>query len=47
MYDKELLAIVKALTKQRQYLLDATKKSKVGTNHKNIEYFREPHKPNK
>ena len=28
-YDKELLAIVEALTKWRQYLLDATEKFKV------------------
>ena len=28
-YDKELLAIVEALTKWRQYLLDATEQSKI------------------
>jgi len=28
-YDKELLAIVEALTKRRQYLLDATEKFEV------------------
>ena len=28
-YDKKLLAIVKALTKQKQYLLDTTKKFEV------------------
>ena len=40
-YDKELLAIVKALTKQKQYLLDATEKFKVWTDHENLKYFRE------
>ena len=38
-YDKELLAIVKALTKWKQYLLDTTEKFKVWTDHKNLKYF--------
>ena len=38
---KKLLAIVEALTKCRQYLLDATEKFKVWTNHKNFKYFSE------
>jgi len=38
-YNKELLAIVEALTKWRQYLLDATKKFEVWTDHKNLKYF--------
>ena len=41
-YDKELLMVVEALTKQRQYLLDATK-FEVWTD---CEYFRELHKLN-
>jgi len=43
-YDKELLAIVEALTKWRQYLLDAMKLFKIWTDHENLKYFREPHK---
>jgi len=45
-YDKELLAIVEALTKWRQYLLDTTEKFEVWTDHKNLKYFREPQKLN-
>jgi len=45
-YDKELLAIVDALTKWRQYLLDAKEPFKVWTDHENLKYFREPHKLN-
>ena len=41
-YNKELLAIVKALTKWRQYLLDVMEKFEVWTDHKNLKYFREP-----
>ena len=46
-YNKELLAIVEALTKQRQYLLDAMEHFEVWTDHKNLKYFREPHKLNR
>ena len=46
-YDKELLAIVKALTKWRQYLLDAAEIFKIWTDHENLEYFQEPHKLNR
>ena len=46
-YDKELLAIVEALTKWRQYLLDAMEHFEVWTDHKNLKYFREPHKLNR
>ena len=46
-YDKELLTIVKALTKWRQYLLDATEKFEVWTDHENLKYFRESHKLNR
>jgi len=45
-YDKELLAIVKALAKWRQYLLDAAETFKIWTDHENLKYFREPHKLN-
>ncbi len=45
-YDKELLAIIEALIKQRQYLLDTTKKFEVWTDHENLKYFRELHKLN-
>ena len=45
-YDKELLAIVEALTKWRQYLLDATEKFKIWTDHENLKYFRELYKLN-
>ena len=45
-YNKELLAIVETLTKWRQYLLDIVKPFEVWTDHENLKYFREPHKPN-
>ena len=45
-YDKELLAIVEALDKWRQYLLDMVKKFEVWTDHENLKYFKEPHKLN-
>jgi len=45
-YDKELLAIVEALTKWRQYLLDAMEPFEVWMDHKNLKYFQEPHKLN-
>ena len=45
-YDKELLAIVEALAKWRQYLLDAKEPFEVWTDHENLKYFREPHKLN-
>jgi len=37
---------VEALTKWRQYLLDVKEPFKVWTDHKNLKYFREPHKLN-
>jgi len=46
-YDKELLAIVEALTKWRQYLLNAMKFFEVWTDHENLKYFQEPHKLNR
>ena len=45
-YNKELLTIVKALIKWRQYLLDAAEPFEVWMDHENLKYFREPHKPN-
>ena len=45
-YDKKLLAIVEALTKWRQYLLDIMKPFEVWTDHENLKYFQEPHKLN-
>ena len=45
-YDKELLAIVEALTKWRQYLLDALETFKIWMDHENLKYFQEPHKLN-
>jgi len=46
-YDKKLLAIVKALTKWRQYLLDALETFKIWMDHENLKYFQEPHKLNR
>jgi len=37
---------VKAITKWKQYLLDATEKFEVWTDHKNLKYFWELHKLN-
>ena len=45
-YDKELLSIVEALTKWKQYLLDSTKKFEVWTDNKNLKYFQKLHKLN-
>ena len=45
-YNKEILAIVEALAKWRQYLLDTTEKFEVWTNHENLKYFREIYKLN-
>jgi len=45
-YDKELLAIVEALTKWRQYLLNVLETFEIWTDHENIKYFQEPHKLN-
>ncbi|KAF7771012.1 hypothetical protein Agabi119p4_6986 [Agaricus bisporus var. burnettii] len=45
-YDKELLAIIKALKLWRHYLLDAKKQFEIWTDHENLKYFREPQKLN-
>ena len=46
-YDKELLAIVEALSKWRQYLLNTIELFEIWMDHKNLKYFREPHKLNR
>ena len=38
-YNKKLLAIVEALTKWRQYLLDAIEPFEVWMDHENLKYF--------
>jgi len=45
-YNKELLAIVEALDKWQQYLLDVVEKFEVWTDYKNLKYFKGPHKLN-
>ena len=45
-YNKELLVIVEALAKWRQYLLDVKEFFEVWTDHENLKYFREPYKLN-
>ena len=45
-YDKELLTIVEALAKWRQYLLDAAETFEIWTDHENLKYFQEPYKLN-
>ena len=40
-HDKELLAIVEALTKWRQYLLDVLETFEIWMDHKNLKYFQE------
>jgi len=46
-YNKELLAIVEVLSKWRQYLLNAIEPFEIWMDHKNLKYFREPHKLNR
>ena len=45
-YDKKLLAIVEALAKWRQYLLDTAETFEIWMDHENLKYFQEPHKLN-
>jgi len=45
-YNKKLLAIVEALTKWRQYLLDTWEIFEIWMDYKNLKYFREPYKLN-
>jgi RNase H-like domain found in reverse transcriptase/Reverse transcriptase (RNA-dependent DNA polymerase)/dUTPase len=44
--DKELSAIITALTHWHHYLMGATKDFEIWTNHKNLTYFRSPQKLN-
>ena len=46
-YNKKLLAIIEALAKWQQYLLDAMELFEIWTDHENLKYFREPHKLNR
>jgi len=45
-YDKELLEIIEALFKWRQYLLDTIEPFKIWMDHENLKYFQKPHKLN-
>ena len=45
-YDKELLAIVEALAKQKQYLLNTMEPFEIWIDHENLKYFRESYKLN-
>ena len=45
-YNKELLTIVEALAKWRQYLLNVVETFEIWTDCKNLKYFQEPHKLN-
>jgi len=46
-YNKELLAIVEALAKWRQYLLDTAETFEIWTDHENLKYFQKLHKLNR
>ena len=46
-YDKEMLAIVRALKEWRHYLLGASRSFEVWTDHANLTYFRSPQKLNR
>ena len=46
-YDKELLAIMKALAKQQQYLLNVMESFEIWTDYKKLKYFRKSHKLNR
>ena len=39
-YDEEMLAVMRALSEWRQYLLGARQVFEIWTDHKNLEYFR-------
>jgi hypothetical protein len=43
-YDRELLAVIHALEEWRHYLLGTAHVVTVLTDHKNLTYFRQPHK---
>ena len=42
-HDRELLAVFRALTHWRHLLLSSPHKVTVLTDHKNLEYYKEPH----
>lgn len=44
--DCKLLAIIKALTDWRKYLLSATQPFEIHTNHANLQFFKQPQKVN-
>ncbi len=46
-YDKELLAIMLALSEWRHYLMGAVKDVEIWTDHQNLQYFRQPQKLNR
>ena len=46
-YDKELLAIMLALSEWRHYLMGATEEIEIWTDHQNLQYFRKPQKLNR
>src|SRR5712675_831467 len=46
-YDRELLAVMTALSEWRHYLSGLPEKFEVWTDHKNLEYFRKPQKLNR
>ncbi len=46
-YDKELLAIMLALSEWRHYLMGAAKDIEIWTDHQNLQYFRLPQKLNR
>ena len=43
-YDRELLAIIRALDEWQYHLKGAKHKIKIRTDHKNLEYFKQPQK---
>ena len=45
-YDKELLAIMLALSEWRHYLMGTTEEVEIWTDHQNLQYFRKPQKLN-
>jgi hypothetical protein len=46
-YDKEMLAIMTALSEWRQYLMGASEDFEIWTDHQNLQYFRKPQKLNR
>ena len=46
-YDKELLAIMLALSEWRHYLMGAMEEVEIWTDHQNLQYFQKPQKLNR